>query len=156
MKSKLILCLALVLSGMIFYSFATLNAYGSTVEIQINHANLKTDYSFLKINTSRVLFTNNPVLYFTVTVIPKDKRQQADNFEGTLTINDPSIKDSHTVIGYTSVNARKLPDGKIMFSFGIAVKYVETSEFRVEESYGKFGDAPVDYIFNLKEFADEK
>jgi hypothetical protein len=156
MKPKLLLCLALVLSGIIFYSFATLNAYGFVAEIQINPANLKTDYSFLKINTVRVVFTNNPVVYFTVIVTPKDKRQQSDNFEGNLTINDPSIKDSHKVIGYTSVTARKSTDGTIRFHFGIAVKYLETSEFRVEESYGKFGDAPIDYIFNLKEFADEK
>ena len=45
----------------------------------------------------------------------------------------------------------------IAFEFGVAVKYLETSEFRVEETEDDEPDgAPVDYIFNLKEFADEK
>jgi hypothetical protein len=164
MKPKLILCLALVLSCI----FATQRAYSYVAEIQINHANLKTYYSLLKIKTVLLNFTNNPVVFFTVIVIPKDKRQQSEHFEGKLGINDPSIKDSHKVIGYTSVEARKyqgpfieevqksLRDKCIMFQFGVAVKYLETSEFRVEETYGELDGAPVDYVFNLKEFADEK
>ena len=42
MKSKLILWLALVLSGIC----ATQRAYGFVAEIQINHTNLIKDYSF--------------------------------------------------------------------------------------------------------------
>jgi hypothetical protein len=84
MKPKIILCLALVLSGI----FTIQHAYGFVAEIQINHTNLKTDYSFLKIKTVRLNFTNNPVVVFTVIVVPKDKLQQSDNFEGWLEISD--------------------------------------------------------------------
>ena len=167
MKPKLILCHALVLSGIFLCFFATQSAYGFVGEIQINHTNLKSDYSFLKIKTVHLNFTNNPVVFFTVIVIPKDKRQQSEHFEGHLGINDPSIKDIHKVIGYTSVEARKftgtiieeipkpLRDKCIAFEFGVAVKYLEASEFRVEEMAGEFA-SPTDYCFNLKEFADEK
>ena len=163
MKPKLILCLALVLSGV----FASQRAYGYVAEIQINHANLKADFSFLKIKTVHINLTNDEVVFFTVMVIPKDK-QQSERFEGHLEINDASIKGSHKVIAYTLVEARKLTDGTIIeeipkqlrakcvvFQFSVAVKYLETSEFRVEETSGEF-DSPTDYCFNLKEFADEK
>ncbi len=162
MKPKLILCLALVF----FCSFATQRAYGYVAEIQINHANLKTDFSFLKIKTAHINFTNNEVVFFTVVVIPKDKHYI---YSGNLEINDASIKGSHKVIGDTSVEARQLTGGTIfdeipkplrakciVFEFGVAVKFLETSEFRVEESYGEFDGGPSDYIFNLKEFADER
>ena len=147
--------------------FTTLHTYGFLAEIQISQANLKTDYSFLKIKTVRFNFTNDPVVYFTVIVIPRDKRQQSEHFEGHLEINDASTKDSHKVICYTSVEARKftgtiideipkpLRAKCIAFEFGVAVKYLEASQFRVEEIAGEFA-SPADYCFNLKEFADEK
>jgi hypothetical protein len=165
MKLKLILCLALVLSGV----FATQCAYGYVAEIQINHANLKTDFSFLKIKTVRINFTNDDVVVFTVIVTPKDK-QQSEHFEGLLEISDTNIG-SHGYIAQTLVQARKLLNQLpiqeipkplrskcVVFQFSVVVKYLETSEFRVEETTGDVaGDgAPVDYIFNLKEFADEK
>jgi hypothetical protein len=164
MKPKFILCLALVLSG----SFTTQRAYGYVAEIRINHANLKTDYSFLKIKTVRLNFTNDPVVFFTVIVMPKGKRQQSEHFKGNLEINDASMTNSQKVICYTSVEARKLTGGTIfdeipksmrakciVFEFGVAVKFLETSEFRVEETAGEF-DPLADYCFNLKEFADDK
>ena len=104
MKPKFLLCLALALNGI----FAVQRACGYVAEIQINHANLKTDYSFLKIKTVRLNFTNNPVVFFTVIVMPKDKQQQSKHFKGRLDIYDASLKDSHKIIGYTSVGARKL------------------------------------------------
>jgi hypothetical protein len=148
MNPKIILCLALVLSGI----FASQRTYGYEEEIRINHANLKTDCSFLKIETVRINLTNDPVVFFTVIVIPKDKRQQSEHFEGHLEINDAS--DSHKIIGYTTVEAHKKANG-IAFQFGIAVKYLETSEFRIEEQAGEFA-SPMGYYFNLKEFADDK
>ena len=166
MKFKLILCLALVLSGI----FAMQRAYGLVVEIQINHANLKTDFSFLKIKTAHINFTNDEVVVFTVIVIPEDK-QQPEHFEGRLEISDTNIGSHHGYIAQTWVQGRKLlnewPIEEIpkwlrpkcvVFQFDVSVKYLETSEFRVEETTGDVaGDgAPVDYIFNLKEFADEK
>jgi hypothetical protein len=165
MKPKLIFCLALILSG----GFATQRACGFEAEIQINHSNLKTYCPFIKIKTVRPNITNNPVVFFTVIVVPKDKLQQSEHFEGNLEINDTSIKDSHNVICWTSVEARKLISATITdeipkplrvkciaFEFGVAIKYLETSDFRVEETNGELDGAPVDYIFNLKEFADEK
>jgi hypothetical protein len=162
MKSKLLLCLTLVFSC----SFATQRAYGYVAEVQINHANLKTDYSFLKIKTKHINLTNNEVVNFIVVVIPKDKDYI---YSGTLWINDASIKGSHKTICDTLVQARKLTARTmideipkplrakcIVFEFNVAVKYLETSEFWVEESYGEFDAGPTDYCFNLKEFADEK
>jgi hypothetical protein len=172
MNSKFILYLAFVLNGI----FATQRAYSYGVEIQINHANLKTDYSFLKIKTVCLNFTNNPVVVFTVIVVPKNKQYNYSiipenkhySYSGTLEISDAN-SGSNGYIAQTSVQARKLPRGQVIeeipkalrdkcvvFEFGVAVKYLATSEFRVEEIYGEFDDAPQDYIFNLKEFAEEK
>ncbi|MGD0252485.1 MAG: hypothetical protein ABSC01_07285 [Verrucomicrobiota bacterium] len=154
MKAKIILCLALVLSGI----FATQCAYGFVSEVQINHTNLIKDYSFLQINTVRIHYTNNETILFTVTVTPKEK-QQSEHFEGFLKINDTNIG-GHGFIAQTSVGARMIPKAlrskSISFQFLVSAKYLETSEFRVEETYGELDGAPVDYIFNLKEFADEK
>jgi hypothetical protein len=160
MKPKIILCLALVF----LCSFATQRACGSVIEIQINHADLKTNFSFLKIRTVHINFTNNEVVFFTVVVIPKDKHYI---YSGNLEISDTNTG-SHGYIVQTSVQARKLTGGTIIdeipkplrakcivFEFGVAVKYLETSEFRVEEFYNEFA-SPTDYCFNLKEFADEK
>jgi hypothetical protein len=159
MKLKLILGLALVI-----FTFAAQRACGFAAEIQINHANLKTDYSFLKIKTVRIDYTNNPVVFFTVVVIPKDKHYI---YSGNLEISDTNIA-GHGYIARTSVQARKLLGGRfdeeipkslrdkcVVFEFAVAAKYLATSEFRVEEFYNEFG-SPADYIFNLKEFADEK
>jgi len=160
MKPKLILCLALVLSGI----FATQRAYSYVAEIQINHVNLKTNFSFLKIKTAHTHLTNE-VVFFTVIVIPKDNRYI---YSGNLEISDTNIG-SHGYIAQTKVQGRKLLNQLpieeipkslrakcIVFQFGVAVKYLETSKFWVEESYGEVDEAPIDYIFNLKEFADEK
>jgi hypothetical protein len=157
MNSKLLLCLALVLSGI----FATQHAYGYVAEIQIKPANLKTDYSFLKIKTVRLGFTNDRVVLFTVVVTPKDKRQQSEHFEGNLGINDTNGYIASTSVqaragGFTEDIPKPLRGKCIVFQFTVAAKYLETSEFRVEETYGELDGAPVDYIFKLKEFADEK
>jgi hypothetical protein len=144
MKPKLILCLALVLSG----GFATQHAYGFVAEIQINHTNLTNDFSFLQISAARTHFTNNETVFFTVIVTPKVK-QQPEHFGGFL-----EISDSHGFIAQTLVGA-KARSKSMVFQFLVSAKYLETSEFRVEESRG-IGASPTDYIFNLKEFADEK
>jgi hypothetical protein len=153
MKPKLILCLALVLSGI----FATQRACGFVAEIQINHTNLIKDYSFLQISAVRIHYTNNETVFFTVTVIPKEK-QRLEYFEGHLEIRDTNIGSLGFIAG-TSVAARMVPKGlrskSISFQFSVSAKYLVTSEFRVEEIAGEF-DSPTDYIFNLKEFADEK
>src|SRR5580704_18463548 len=162
MRSKLLLCLALVLSGL----FATQCAYGFVAEIQINHANLKTYCPVVTIKTTRPNWTNDEVVFFTVIVFPKDK-QRSDHFSGRLEISDTDVG-KHFFIALTMVEPRKylgllneevpksLQDKCIKFEFGVAVKYLQTSEFRVEETYGGPDGAPTDYIFNLKEFADEK
>jgi hypothetical protein len=153
MKPKIILCLALVLSGI----FATQHAYCSEAEIQINHANLVKDYSFLQISSLRIPYTNNETVLFTVTVTPKEKKQSV-YFLGHLRISDTNTG-SQGFIVQTSVAARMVPKGSrsksISFQFLVSAKYLETSEFRVEEIAGEFA-SPTDYIFNLKEFADEK
>jgi hypothetical protein len=164
MKSKPLFCLALVLSGILPSFFATQSAYGYVAEVQINHTSLKTDFTFLKIKTIRLNFTNDPVIIFTVVVMPKDKHYI---YSGNLKISDTNIG-SHDYIVQTSVQARKLTGGLIIdeipkslrakcmvFEFGVAVKYLEMSKFCVQENYDKFG-SPTDYCFNLKEFADEK
>ena len=65
MKAKIILCLALVLSGV----FVTESLCAYEVEIQLNHTNLKTNFSFLEIKTFHISYTNNDVVAFTVLVI---------------------------------------------------------------------------------------
>jgi hypothetical protein len=148
MKPKIILCLALVLSG-------GLSAFGYVAEIQINHTNLIKDYSFLQI--SAVRNTNNETVFFTVTVIPKEK-QQSEYFSGHLRISDTNTG-TQGFIAQTSVAARMVPKGlrskSISFQFLVSAKYLETSEFRVQETASEFY-SPTDYCFNLKEFADEK
>jgi hypothetical protein len=153
MKPKLLLCLALVLSGI----FTTQRAYGFVAEIQINHTNLVKDYSFLQISAVRIPYTNNETVFFTVTVTPP-KKQQSEYFLGYLTISDTNTG-SQGFIAQTSVAARMVPKGSlsksISFQFSVCAKYLKTSEFRVEEIASEFA-SPTDYCFNLKEFADEK
>jgi hypothetical protein len=144
MKPKLLLCLALVLSG----GFATQCTYGYEVEYQINHTNLTNDFSFLQISAARIHYTNNETVFFTVIVTPKVK-QQSEHFEGHL-----GISDSHGFIAATLVEA-KARSKSIAFQFLVSAKYLETSEFKIEEIAGEFA-SPTDYCFNLKEFADEK
>ncbi len=106
------------------------------------------------------------MIVFTVVAIPKNK---SENFRGYLEVRNTNAKGDNNYIAYTSVQGRKLTGGGIIkeipealrskcvvFQFNIAVKYLETSEFRVEQTIGEFGDEPTDYCFNLKEFADEK
>lgn len=164
MKPKFLLCLALV----VFTFAAGQSAYGFEAVIQINHANLKTDFSFLKIKTVRIDSTNNSMVFFTVVVIPKDKHFI---YSGNLEISDANTG-SHGYIVNTGVQPRRLTGGTIggtkfddipkslrtkciVFEFGVGAKYLETSKFSVEENYDEFS-SPTDYIFNLKEFADEK
>jgi len=167
MNPKILLCLALVLSGGLFGFFTPQCAYGYVAEIHLNHSDLKTDFSFLKIQTVRLNFTNDEMVAFTVVVMPKDKHLP-ENFHGRLDINDAGIKGSHNSIANMSVRAFKLTGGTIMneipkplrakcvvFYFSVAAKYLEASEFRVEETTSMFA-SPTDYIFNLKEFAGEK
>jgi hypothetical protein len=167
MKRKLILGLALVLSGSLFGLLAPQRAYGFVAEVQLNHTNLNTHYSFLKIKTVRLNFTNDEMVAFTVLVMPKDKHQP-ENFHASLEVNDSSINGSHHAIVSTTVQAHQLAGGIMMeeipkplrgkcvvFYFSVAAKYLEASEFRVEETTGMF-DSPTDYCFNLKEFAGEK
>jgi len=162
MKSKIILCLALVLSGI--FAKESLCAY--EVEIQLNHSNLKTNFSFLEIKTVHISYTNNEVVAFTVLVIQTNK---SENITGCLEVRETNSKGSNNYIVYTSVQGQKLTGGSIIdgipeplrskcvvFHFSVAAKYLETSAFRIEETAGKFGSSPVDYCFNLKEFADEK
>ncbi len=149
MKPKLFLCLALV----VFTFAAGQSAHGFEAVIQINHANLKTDYSFLKIKALHSGSTNNPVVLFTVFITPKAKQ----NYLGHL-----SICDTNGFIAGASVEGRKR-DKCVVFQISVSTKYLEKSEFNVEEVLvnekpaDAAGDgAPVEYIFNLKEFADEK
>jgi len=87
-------------------------------------------------------------VFFTVIVTPKVK-QQSEHFEGHL-----GISDSHGFIAATLVEA-KARSKSIAFQFLVSAKYLETSEFKIEEIAGEFA-SPTDYCFNLKEFADEK
>jgi hypothetical protein len=167
MKPKLILCLALVLSGGLFFLSATQPVYGYEVLIQLNHTNLNTDYSFLRVTAVRNHSTNNEMVFFTVIAMPKDKHQP-ENFTGLLMIRDSHLNKPDDFITQTSVRARKWPAGRdleavpkplrskcIAFQFLVAAKYLETSEFMVEETPYKYG-SPTGYCFNLKEFAEEK
>jgi hypothetical protein len=167
MKPKLLLGLALVLCGGLFFLSATQQAYGYEVVIQLNHTNLNTDYSFLQITAVRNHSTNNEMVFFTVIVMPKDKHQP-ENFTGLLVIRDSHLNKPDDFIAQTSVRARKWPGGPgleaipkslwskcIAFQFLVAAKYLETSEFVVEETPYKYG-SPTGYCFNLKEFAEEK
>ena len=101
MKSKMPLCLALVLGGVLFGCFGAQCAYGlEAPPVQLDRTNLKTDYSFLQVNTVHIHFTNNEMVTFIVAVIPKDKHQ-AKHFSGVLAIRDPNIKDRDNSIAWT-------------------------------------------------------
>jgi hypothetical protein len=160
MKPKLLLCLALVLSGWLPGFFNPQSAYGFEAVIQINHANLKTDCSFLKIKTVHYGSSNNPGVFFTVFVIPKAK-QKSEHVDRAY-LGHLGISDTNGFIAGASVERRKR-DKFVVFQFSVSSKYLEKSEFNVEEVLvnEKTGDvsgdgAPVEYVFNLKEFADEK
>ncbi|HTB86166.1 MAG TPA: hypothetical protein VK742_21140 [Candidatus Sulfotelmatobacter sp.] len=171
MKPKLLLCLALVLSGCLLGLFNPQSACGYEVVTQINHANLK-NYSFLKIKTARLNFTNNSAVWFTVIVIPKNK-QKSEHVD-KIYLGRLVISDTNGFIAGTSVQWRKfegeLPDVPkplrakcVVFEFVVGDKYLEKSEFKVEEFSAEektgealIGGSPTEYIFNLKEFDDEK
>src|ERR1035438_8474937 len=140
MKAKIILCLALVLSGV----FVTESLCAYEVEIQLNHTNLKTNFSFLEIKTFHISYTNNDVVAFTVLVIQTNKSEKVT---GYLEIRDTNAKGSNNYIVYTSVQGQKLTGGSIIevvpeplrskcivFHFSLAAKYLETSAFKVEET----------------------
>jgi hypothetical protein len=172
MNPKLLLCLALVLSGCLIGLFNPQSACGYEVVTQINHANLKTDCSFLKIKTVRFGSTNNPAVWFTVIVIPKNK-QKSEHVD-KIYLGRLDISDTNGFIAGTSVHWRKLegelPDVPkplrakcVVFEFVVGDKYLEKSEFNVEEFSAEektgealIGGSPTEYIFNLKEFDDEK
>jgi hypothetical protein len=142
MKSKFLPCLALVLSGTFLCFLATQSVYGYVVVQHVNHANLKTDFSFLKIKTVRFGSTNAEKVLFIVIVIPKTK-QQSGHVEWTYTGN-LGISDTNGFIAGVSVQGRKitgelpevpepLMEKCVVFEFLVADKYLEKSEFRVEE-----------------------
>src|SRR5665647_2438813 len=103
MKPKLLLGLALVLGGALFFLSAIQPAYGYEVVIQLNHTNLNTDYSFLQITAVRNHSTNNEMVFFTVIVMPKDKHQP-ENFTGLLVIRDSHL--NKPCLLYTSPSPR--------------------------------------------------
>lgn len=164
MKPKLILSLALVLSGTLFFLSATQPAYSYEVLIPLNHTNLNTDYSFLQITAVRNHPTNNEAVLFTVVVIPKDKHQP-ENFTGLLVIRDSQQREPGDFIAQTSVRAKKWPGGPgfesipksmrsncIAFQFLVAAKHLEKSEFVIEETPYPMA-SPTAYCFDLKEFS---
>jgi hypothetical protein len=167
MKPKSLLCLALVLSGGLIGCFNSQSAYGYQEQIRLNPANLKSDYSFVRISTLHLNLTNDEMVVYYVVVMPKDGHKPA-NFEGFLDVKDSNIKGRYNYIASTSVPFRKLSGGPpaegipeslkakcVVFQFSIAAKYLEASEFRVEEALGKFDAGPM-YCFNLKEFTADK
>lgn len=167
MKPKFPLCFALIVSGSLLGCFNPLTANGFQAQIQIQPENLKSDYSFVRISTLHLNLTNDEMVVFYIVVMPKDGHKPA-NFEGFLDVKDSSVKGRYNYIASTSVPFRKLSGGPpaegipeslitkcVVFQFSIAAKYLEASEFRLEEALGKFDAGPM-YCFNLKEFAADK
>ncbi|MGA2684912.1 MAG: hypothetical protein ABSF51_07650 [Verrucomicrobiota bacterium] len=156
---------------MIFYFLAAQCAKGYMEVIQINHTNLKTYCSFLKIKAVPIHQTNNECIVFTVSVIPTEK-QQSDLFEGILyigTTNDfvaqASVQPERIFGGaymperiLGSRLAKDIPKQLkakcVMFQFDVGVKYLAKSQFTVEEIPGPGGGTA--YTFDLKDFADDK
>ncbi len=159
MNSKIILCLAPVLIGGLLGLFAPQDAFGYDVPIEINHTNIKTDYSFLLIKAVHYLGTNDEMVIFRVVVMPKHKRWP-DDFSGLLT-----IKNGEKYIAIAAVNKsskgglindpdipKPLRAKSVEFRFYVSDKYLSDSEFRLIE-----GPTPSQsYSFKLKEFADKK
>jgi hypothetical protein len=163
MKSKLLLCLALVLSGC-FYS-RTAHAYVAL--IPLNRTNIATTAPFLRIVSTHYGLTNNPITEFSVFVLLKNK-SDVETTSGILTVKDAQQKDSDTYIVNTLVQSRKLPGGVtsipkswagkcIVFRFAVATRLLGNSDFCVEQMDDpKFPGGGEVFEFNLQEFADEK
>jgi hypothetical protein len=159
MKPKLILCLALVFSGGLFLS----SAYGyQGPPVQLNPANLKTNYSFILVEAMNE--TNEADTYFRVYVLPKNGHKP-DHFTGQLQVwdGDRMIVSTGVAVA-TSKGLRRAPhnpyipkplyDKTVEFEFSVASKYVATSEFYLSEGLPEF--EADDYLINLKDFTDEK
>jgi hypothetical protein len=165
MKPKLILCLALVLSG--FLCPQNLQAFIAI--IPLNQTNIAAEAPFIRIASIRGGLTNNPVTYFTVFVLLKDN-MKGELVSGFLTVNDNSGKGFESILAYTQVPAKELPDGFVpkdapkswtgkckAYSFSVATSLLAHSKFSVEYTNDpKWGTSGTDYTFTLREFADEK
>jgi len=162
MKPKLLLCLALVLG--IFYSQPA-QAYWDT--IQLSRTNIATTAPFIRIVPTHFGLTNNPMVGFSIFVLPKDNGV-AELLSGSLTVIDDQETKPYLI--KTQVQAEELLKGVVpaavpkswagkykVFRFYIAASLLTNSEFSVGfTTDSKWGTAGTSYVFNLKEFADKK
>ncbi len=155
MKSKLLLCLALVA-----FAFGTQLVRAFDEPYEVNRTNVTTLYfSFLSVKAIHVHPTNNDeMVVFRIIVMPKQKHQP-EHFGANL-----SMKDGDKYILMTQLPKTpgpQIPDfpeiseslkvKSVMFEFSISAKYLSSSEVELYEAPYYSG-----YLIRLKDFADEK
>ena len=158
MKPKLILCLALVLSGVWFGFFDPQQACGYDVPFEINPTNIITDFSFLLVKSAHYGTTNDDMVIFRLVVMPKDKHQP-DDFGGVLTIKEGEKYVAIVELSKSPKGGRHIyPDipkslmaKSVEVEFFVSSKYLSNSTVALQE--GLVGPS---YMFKLKEFAGGK
>ena len=161
MKSKLLLCLELVLGGCLIP--LVVHAFWATNTTYPNDISLKTPFVRV-VPSHRYGITNNLCVFFYIYVLPKDK-PDVKSFWGELWVRG----NAGNVIAKSSMQPKKhsgpVPDavpkswaGKcIQFEFMVATNYLSDSEFDLSKTVDpELGSAGTVYQFNLKEFAAEK
>ena len=149
MKSRLIFCLALVLSG---GCLQTIQGYQEPA-YQINRTNLNTDYSFLSIKAAQGNQTNGAgEIFFTIKVLPKGGHQP-EHFRGYLEIYDGEKRVVGTPVAHSEFPKAAGADF-VEFSFIVSTRYLAHSEFRLTESV--YPSSGVSYSFKLVEFTNTK
>ena len=148
---------------MVLYFFTMQCAEGYVADVPINHTNLKTDFSFLKIKALHIHRTNDEYIVFIVSVIPT-KHQASSHFEGILYISS-----TNDFVAQASVQAGKVSDERllkdvperlkskcVMFEFGVSAKYLTKSQFTVEETTSPLPASATAYEISLKDFANDE
>jgi hypothetical protein len=151
MKSKLLLCLALVVFA---FDAQLVRAFDEPYEV--NRTNITTRYfSFLLVKAIDIHPTNNnEVIVFRIIVMPKEKHQP-EQFGASLNISDGNKyilwAELHKVPGYAIPDYPEIPKSvkskSVMFEFSVSTKYLANSEVELKEGLG------CGYLLKLKEFA---
>src|ERR1017187_4550109 len=145
MKSKIILCLALVLSGLL----STLSARAGSMWTQLNSTNLNNQRLAFSIKTEKV----KDGLHFLVTVESKEATLSMF-LQAYLTITS----DEDQIVSCAVDKARR-DKGSVAYEFTVSTKYLAKSQFtfgNMAESNGHPMPAGDFYWFYLKDFSNEK
>ena len=157
MKSKLLLCLALVLGG--YFAPLTVQAYWGLVPV--DRANMDSTTPFVRMVSIPFGTTNDSRVAFSIYVLPKDKAG-ARLFSGNLAVKN----DVGKFIASSPVRPKLEPEvvpkavpkswaGKcLVFEFSVAADHLSQSEFDLNETGDlKWGTSGIAFQFKLHEFA---